>query len=265
MTPFAQGALELRVEGDIADLTLNRPQARNALNLAMWRDLPEALSHVAALKTVRCLIVRGAGGHFASGADISEFPRVFANRQSALDYGRLIENATGAIAALDLPVIAMIEGYCIGAGLAIALACDMRTAGAKARLGAPPAKLGLIYSLGDTRRLIQAVGASQAKAMLFTGALREAPEALGLGLVDEVHAPEALEAATRVRAQTIAGLSSWSIRHAKAVVRLVLEGITEDTDLTRGWFADAVEGPDFAEGLAAFTEKRTPRFRPRDD
>lgn len=265
MTPFAQGALELRTAGDIATLTLNRPQARNALNLAMWRALPEALARVAAMKTVRGLVIRGAGGHFASGADISEFPSVFANRQGALDYGRLIETATGAVAALGLPVIAMIEGYCIGAGLAIALACDLRIAADTASLGAPPAKLGLIYSLGDTRRLIQAVGASQAKAMLFTGALRAAPEALRLGLVDEVHPPEALEAAVTARARSITDLSSWSVSHAKAIVGLVLRGITEDTEETRGWFADAVEGPDFAEGLAAFTAKRAPHFGPRDD
>jgi enoyl-CoA hydratase/carnithine racemase len=265
VTPFAQGALELRVAGDIAELTLNRPRARNALNLAMWRDLPEALSYVAALTAARCLIIRGAGGHFASGADIAEFPVVFADRQSALDYGRLIETATGAVAALHLPVIAMIEGYCIGAGLAIALACDLRVAAEDAKLGAPPAKLGLIYSLGDTRRLIQAVGASRAKAMLFTGALRDAPDALRLGLVDEIHPPESLDAAAMARAETMAGLSSWSIRHAKAVVGLVLQGVEQETDLTRGWFADAVEGPDFAEGLAAFNEKRKPRFGPRDD
>jgi enoyl-CoA hydratase/carnithine racemase len=260
MTNFADGALDLAIDGPVATLTLNRPGARNALNLAMWRALPEILAQISADQAIRALIVRGAGGHFASGADISEFPVVFADHASALDYGALIETATNALAALDRPVIALIEGYCIGAGLAIALACDLRIAADDARLGAPPAKLGLIYSLGDTRRLIQAVGVSGAKAMLFTGALTPAPEALRLGLVDEVHAPEAVEGAARAKALEIAALSGWSIRTSKAVIDRVLAGATADTDETRAWFADAVLGPDFAEGLAAFKAKRPPVF-----
>ncbi len=260
MISYAEGALELSLEAPLATLTLNRPAARNALNLAMWRALPDAVSKIAADPSVRVVIVRGAGGTFASGADIAEFPIVFADRTSALDYGRLIETATGALAKLEKPVIALIEGYCIGAGLAIALACDLRIAASSTRLGAPPAKLGLMYSLSDTRRLVHAVGPSQARAMLFTGALHPATEALRLGLVDEVHAPDALEEAVRAKALEIAALSAWSTGRAKAVVALVLEGATEDTEETRGWFADGALGADFAEGLAAFQAKRRPVF-----
>ncbi len=260
MTPYANGALRLEVEGSIATLILNRPKARNALNVAMWRALPEILSDLDQRREVRALVVRGAGGHFASGADIGEFDIVFADRDSALAYGRLLEAATAALAAFDRPVVAVIEGYCIGAGLAIALACDLRIAAADARLGAPPAKLGLIYSLADTRRLAQAVGASAAKAMLFTAALKSAPEALALGLVDEVHPVEGLQAAARERVAGLCALSPWSIRTAKAVISRVLDGALEDTDETRGWFADAAEGADFAEGLAAFRAQRAPQF-----
>jgi enoyl-CoA hydratase/carnithine racemase len=139
MTAYADGALRLEVDGPAATVILNRPHARNALNLAMWRALPQLLSDLGQRRDVRALVVRGAGGHFASGADIGEFDEVFADHASALAYGRLIEAATAALAAFDRPVIALIEGYCIGAGLAIALACDLRLAAADAQLGAPPA------------------------------------------------------------------------------------------------------------------------------
>ena len=122
MTPHADGALTLDIAGPTATLTLNRPAARNALNLAMWKALPDCVAAVRAEKAVRVLIICGAGGHFASGADIAEFPEVFADRAAAQSYARDLEAATEAIAGLDKPVIARIDGSCIGAGLAIALA-----------------------------------------------------------------------------------------------------------------------------------------------
>jgi enoyl-CoA hydratase/carnithine racemase len=257
---YAAGALQLEQDGRVALLTLNRPAARNAVNCAMWQDLPQVAADVAANPTARVLVIRGAAGDFASGADITEFPTVFADRTSALDYARLMEAATSALAALQKPVIAWIEGYCIGAGLAIALACDMRIAATNARFGAPPAKLGLIYSLGDTRRLVNAVGVSTAKSMLFTGALYPAAQAFALGLVNEVHPVDILEAEVRARAGGVARLSAASIRIAKTIVGLVESGVVAETEATRAMFADAALSDDFAEGLAAFQAKRSPVF-----
>jgi enoyl-CoA hydratase/carnithine racemase len=257
---FAHGALELTASEAVATLTLNRTGARNALNVAMWTAIPQIIGQVAEADEIRVLIIRGAGGNFASGADIAEFETTFASRDSALAYGALLEAATGAIAGLQKPVIAAIAGYCVGAGLAIALACDLRVAASNARLGAPPAKLGLMYSLADTRRLMHAVGASAAKNILFTGEFHDADKALAIGLVDEVHDPVGLIAAVSAKARLMASLSPWSIRRAKAVVRLIQGGATEETDETRGWFADAASSPDLAQGLVAFAEKREPKF-----
>jgi enoyl-CoA hydratase/carnithine racemase len=256
----ADDALDLRIDGPVATLTLNRPASRNALNVAMWRGIPRLVAQAAADPAVRVVIVCGAAGNFASGADIAEFPRVFADEEAALAYGSLIETATAALANLEKPVIARIDGYCIGAGLAIALACDLRIAARGARLGAPPARLGLIYSLSDTRRLVDAVGASAAKAMLFTAALLTADEALRLGLVDETHDAKDLTGAVEDKARAIAALSSNSIRRAKALVSMVSRGQLEETGETRRWFAEAATGVDFAEGLAAFTARRPPVF-----
>jgi len=256
----ADGALEFAIDGPVATLTLNRPAARNALNSAMWRGIPELIAKVASDRAIRVLVIRGAGGHFASGADITEFGTVFADREAALAYLSLMEAATTALANLEKPVIARIEGYCIGAGLAIALACDLRIAGRDARLGAPPAKLGLIYSLGDTRRLVDAVGVSTAKAMLFAGGLYPASEALGLRLIDEAHATDDLATVVEGKALAMAALSSRSIGRAKALISMIARGQREETEATRNWFAEAATGPDFAEGLAAFTARRPPVF-----
>ena len=257
---LADGALELAIDGQAAILTLNRPAARNALNVAMWRGLPEMVARAANDPAIRVVIVQGAGGNFASGADITELPQVFADRETALAYGCLIETATGALADLAKPVIAKIEGYCIGAGLAIALACDLRIAARDARLGAPPAKLGLIYSLTDTRRLVDAVGASTARSLLFTGALLPADEALRRGLVDGTHDPADLTAAVAAKAGVIAAASGHSIRRAKALISMISRGQRQETEETRDWFAEAATGPDFAEGLAALIARRRPVF-----
>jgi enoyl-CoA hydratase/carnithine racemase len=163
--------------------------------------------------------------------------------------------AMNALAQCPKPSIAMIAGHCIGAGVALALACDIRCAAADARFGVTPARLGLLYTLADTCRLARTIGQSKASDLLFTGRLFGAPEALAMRLVDELHEPAQLRATVYAKAALVAAQSQWSVRHAKAVLALIGDGASTDTDTTRAWFADAVEGEDYRERLQAFRRR----------
>lgn len=257
---FADDALILTVSRDVGVLTLNRPDKRNALTQAMWRALPQAIAAVEKDAAIKVLVVTGAGGAFAAGADIAEFETVYATRESAAAYAAEIAEAMEALANLSKPTIAAIPGPCVGGGLGLALCCDIRMASDKARLGITPGKLGLMYALGDTRRLVETVGPSAAKDILYTGRILSATEALAIRLIDAACPPEELEAAVAAKAESIATASQWSARRTKAVVRRILDGQIQDDDTTRAWFLDALEGEDFHEGRDAFLQKRTPAF-----
>lgn len=252
--------LKVAVESDVATLTLNRPDKRNALTLAMWSALPGILAGIASDARAKVLIVRGAGGTFAAGADIGEFETVYATPDSTRAYFDRVGDAMEALAAFEKPTIAHIEGACVGGGLGLALACDLRLAATDSRLALTPGKLGLVYSLPDTRRLVQAVGLSQARDILFTGRLIQADEALAIGLVDAVHAPGALALAVAQKSAQIVAASQWTARRAKRIVQLIADGETADTELTARWLIEAVEGEDFREGRDAFLAKRKPVF-----
>jgi enoyl-CoA hydratase/carnithine racemase len=245
----------LTIDGRMATLTFQRAAKHNALDRATWQALPGLIDE-ATRAGAHVVILQGSGGHFAAGADIAEFDTVFADRTATLAYLALMSAATAAIEACPLPVIAAIDGLCIGAGVAVALACDIRMATPAARLAITPAKLGLMYSLADTKRVVDAVGPARAKDLLFTARMIAAPEALAIGLIDFIG--DAVAVADKARA--MAELSSWTHARTKAVVRRIVDGATDDDDETRGWFADAPEGPDFAEGVAAFRARRKPDF-----
>jgi len=245
---------------DVATITLNRPEKRNALNEAMWIGLAEAVRRADALPDAKIIVIRGAGGHFAAGADISEFDTVYASRERSTQYRAAVEDGARAITDAAKPAIAMIEGTCIGGGMAIALACDLRLAAATAKCGITPAKLGIVYSFGDTKRLVDAVGPSKAKDILFTGRIMDASEAQSIGLVDEVHAADALENVVSAKCSLLAGNSQWSIRGAKDIVRLILSGAKEERRETTDIANDGAGQSDFREGRTAFMEKRAPKF-----
>lgn len=241
-------------------LTLNRPAKRNALTHAMWAQLPGLLAEAAAAPEARALIVTGAGGAFAAGADIGEFETVYATPDSAAAYSDAIAAALNALAHFPKPTLAKITGACVGGGCGLALACDMRFAAEGARFGITPGKLGLAYTLNDTRRLIDAVGVANAKDILFTGRLLDASEALRMGLLTQLTTPDALDAAVDDYVALIAAASAQSARTAKNIIALIQSGVSEDNEQTRAWFLEAFQSDDFQEGYRAFLEKRRPKF-----
>lgn len=258
---YAEGALALSVAEGLATLVIDRPDARNALTAACWRALPEIAARLAADDAVRGVLLRGAGERaFSGGADIAEFPKVYADAASARAYNDAVRAGQDALARLAKPVVAAVFGACVGGGCGLALACDLRFAAEGARFGIPPARLGAAYSFADTKQLVELVGPARAKDILFSGRLLPAEEALRIGLCDRLLPPGELIGAAEAYLRELAGLSAVSIRTAKRMVRAVQDGADAETPALRALFDEAFAAGDFAEGYAAFLEKRPPRF-----
>jgi enoyl-CoA hydratase/carnithine racemase len=258
--------LLVTVEAGIARLTLNRPQARNALTFGMYQGLIDACARIEADGSVKALIITGAGDKaFAAGTDIAQFRR-FTSAQDAIDYERFMDRVMGALERLSVPTIAAIAGACTGGGAAIAAACDLRIATRDARLGFPIARtLGNCLSLGNLRRLSALIGPARVKDMIFTARLVGAEEALAIGLVGEVVADaEALAARAAELATLMAGHAPLTLRATKEGLRR-LQGEDETgterpgDDLIRLCYTSA----DFREGMEAFLAKRPPAWTGR--
>lgn len=253
--------VRLTKAGALATLVIDRPDKRNAMSLAMWEDLPALAKEVEGDSDVKVLVVRGAGhGPFCSGADITEFAALRMGVENGRRYSAAIRVGQRAVADLPVPTIAMICGFCIGGGSGLALACDIRVCEEGARFGVTPAKLGVVYSLTSTKRLVDAVGPSWAKQLLFTGDLVDAATALRIGLVNEVHPLAELEPRTYALAQRIATRASSSIRGSKEITSRVMAGQAVDDDEVQTLYDASYTSPDYTEGIRAFLEKRPPRF-----
>lgn len=250
----------LQSDGHAAEIILNRPLKKNALTLDMWRRLPELAAEAIKKPGLRMLVIKGTGGSFSGGADIAEFPTLYATREAAMDNQNVIQTAMRAIEDFPLPTIAVIEGHCYGGGCGLALACDLRFAARNARFAITPAKLGLVYGVDDTRRLVNAVGLSYAKDILFTGRSLDADEAHRIGLVDAIHEPERIELAVQTFVSSLSAASSHSARGTKTILRRLAAGQRHDDEATRAMFGDAFSGADFEEGFRAFIDRRPPKF-----
>jgi enoyl-CoA hydratase/carnithine racemase len=256
--------LPLRRDGPIATVTLNRPEKHNAISVAMWEALPRVLAPLAHDTAVRAVVLRGAGEEaFASGADISEFERVRGDAASARIYSALVAAAERALADFPKPTLAMIHGFCVGGGLEVALACDLRWTSRTGRFGITAARLGIVYGLGATRRLAAAVGPSHARDLLFSGRLVDADEAYAMGLVNRVCAPDELERDAYAYARSLAQQAPLSQVGAKAMLQyLAGEGTMTDQDVA-ALVERAYGSADYREGVRAFLARRPGRFEGR--
>jgi enoyl-CoA hydratase/carnithine racemase len=252
--------LRLECEGRVARLLIDRPEKRNSFNQAMWEEFPHLLSKAMADSEVRLMILASAlPGTFSAGADIGEFSSGARDLEWRAKNQAAIRRAQHMLARAPKPTLALIEGVCVGGGCGLAIACDLRVATPRARFGITPARLGLVYSLHDTKLLVDLVGPAQAKRILFTGELIAGEEAARIGLVDMVADDPAPDVMRLVEA--IAAASPHSVAMAKRMVRRILDGQTEDDEETLRQFNSAFDGEDFHEGVSAFLEKRKPNFR----
>ena len=251
--------ISLRFEPPFARIVLNRRDRRNAISRAMWRALPAIRAAIEAREDMLVALVEGEGGHFSAGADIAEFDEVYRDAPATRDYGDAMQNGLRALMDIDRPTIAVMRGVAIGAGLSLALSCDLRFCAADAHLAITPAKLGLIYGHAETRRLVELVGPSRAKDLLFTARRIETDEALAIGLIDRRVEAALLETVLGY-ARGLAELSQASVRGSKRAVDAIAAGMIVESPGFRALTEAAALGPDFAEGRAAFAEKRAPKF-----
>ncbi len=247
----------------VATLTLNRPEKRNVVRHAMWHELKALATRLSADPAVRAVVLTGAGEHFCAGADISEFQDLRKDVATTARFEADIEACEDALMNLDKPTIAAIAGYCLGGGCSLALCCDLRLAHTGARFGIPSARLGVVYSLRDTRALYNAVGLSKAKRVLFSGDQFEAPEAQRMGLVDELVAGDVL-AEAKALASRIAGNAPLSLSGSKVILNALAEGEAERRAREIRALQDVAHtSEDHLEAVRAFMTKCKPVFKGR--
>lgn len=247
-------------EGAVSTLIIDRPDRMNALDGEVLAHLRQALDEVTERAQTRCAILTGEGKAFVAGADIAAMKDM--TPEQARAFGEQGHAALAAIEASRVPVIAAVNGFALGGGCELALACDFIYASEKAKLGQPEVKLGIIPGFGGTQRLARRVGVAMARELIYSGAMIGAQEALRIGLVNRVLAPDELMSTARKTASTIAGMGPVAVSAAK---RVILEGEEEPLPkanaLEVAAFAELFTSADRAEGMAAFLDKRDPDFR----
>jgi enoyl-CoA hydratase/carnithine racemase len=250
-------------EGPVGWIVFNNPARRNAVSLEMWEALSEIVADYANDPAIRVIVLRGAGGKaFVSGADISEFEQKRSTPESTEAYRQVSEQATTDLQYVGKPTIAMIEGFCIGGGVSVALSCDIRIAAESARFGVPAARLGLGYELPGVLKLVQVVGPAFAKEIFFTARQFSAQEAVAMGLANRAVPDAELASYVAGYASTIAGNAPLTVASIKTIVaETVKDAAQRDEALCDRVVAACFGSADYVEGRRAFMEKRPPAFR----
>jgi enoyl-CoA hydratase len=250
------------VEGHIGWITFNNPARRNAMSLDMWAAVPVILDQFEKDPNVRVVVLKGAGdAAFVSGADISQFEQLRASAEANKEYDKTADGAGGRLHGFGKPVVAMIRGWCMGGGVAIALGCDLRIASEGAKFGIPAARLGVSYRWRAIKRLVEVVGPAYAKEIFFTARHFSAAEAERMGLVNRVLPEAELEPFVRDYCRMIAENAPLTIAAAKGVINeLGKPGPEIDAAYCETLIARCFASEDYVEGRRAFMEKRKPVF-----
>ncbi|WP_368418283.1 enoyl-CoA hydratase [Rhodovarius sp.] len=260
---FADGKILATIKDGVGTITFNQPEKRNAMSIPMWDGMAAALDAFEADPAVRCVVLEGAGGKaFVSGADISQFEKSRSDAEAQKEYGRLTGHGREKLTNFPKPVIAKIQGFCLGGGMGIAMSCDMRIVGEGSELGIPAARLGIAYGFDMVSALVSLVGPSNAHMILMSGDRFSAPEALRMGLINKLVPAEELDAAVGKLTAQLAINAPLSLLANKRTVRAVQERAPDMAAIDAA-SAACFDSADYAEGRRAFMEKRKPVFTGR--
>ena len=259
-------AIKIHIDGPVATITINRPDRLNAIDLPAWRALSDAADKLAASPAVRCVVLRGAGDRaFSSGADIKDFEAHRFDSRSAAEYAEVFEDALLKIEEMPQPTISMIQGVCVGGGLELAAATDIRIAAEGSRFGVPVAKIGIVAGWNELRRMIAVAGQAAVSYLVLSGRIIGHDEALLIGLVTAVVSPEDLESEVYGLANEIAAGAPISHADHKTMIRRIAAepGIETLIAEERALQFRVFDTDDFNEGRRAFVAKRAPEFEGR--
>jgi enoyl-CoA hydratase/carnithine racemase len=262
---MASDKMRAEKDGNIGHLIFNNPARHNAVSLEMWEAGKEILDDFLADEEIRVIVLSGAGDRaFVSGADISKFETERGTQEAIAHYNTRVKWIYNDIHRLPKPTIAMINGYCIGGGLALSVACDLRFCSAKSKFGLPAARLGLGYPIDGLKRLVDTVGPGATKDIIFSARRLDAEEALAIGLVQKIVPEAELRDFVTDYARTVAKNAPLTVKASKLIIgEAMKDGAERDLDLCQRLVDDCFASADYVEGRRAFTEKREPQFQGR--
>src|SRR5580658_7627489 len=261
-TSFAGGKMLAARDGGIGLITFNQPEKRNAMSMEMWIGLGEILAEYEADDTISVVVLSGAGDKaFVSGADISQFEKNRHNADAQKEYDRLTGIGRERFHAFPKPIIARIRGFCMGGGLAIAMATDLRIASGDSQFGIPAARLSIAYAPDAVRRLIDLVGPAHARMILYTAKRIDSAEAERIGLINKMTTEETLNDVVLEVARTIADNAPLSVAASKLTINEMLKDESQrDMAAIKRMSETCFNSADYKEGRTAFMEKRSPKF-----